>query len=391
MKSERAAKRGPLLALFLVAFVSMTGFGIVIPIVPFFGGHLGASATEITYAIGAYSLGQFIAAPLWGRLSDRYGRKPILVSTLALTALFYVILAQAETIDEVGVTRFLTGLVAGNIAAVFAAAADISTPETRARTMGALGAGVGLGFIVGPAIGGLVAGADTDQAAFARIAYCAALMAAASVLVAVAILPETRDPNAPRAPRGLTPFWTRPRLFALLAVTLATLTAQALMESSFGIWSDKELGWGPPQLGAAFAGLGLVTAMLQGGAMGRLARRFGEQRLLVGGLALYAAGFAVMIFAHTTPVAIAGMALLALGGGVVSPSLQSLVSGEAGENERGAVLGIQQSAASLGRVLGPLASGSVFDALGHNAPFALGALLMLLAAGIAAFATRRKA
>jgi len=388
MPPERASSRGPLLALFLVVFVSMTGFGIVIPIVPFFGAHLDASATQITYAIGAYSLGQFIAAPLWGRLSDRFGRRPILIATLALTAVFYVVLAQAETIDEIGVTRFLTGLVAGNIAAAFAAGADLSTDQTRARTMGVLGAGVGLGFIVGPAIGGLVAGADPAQVDFARVAYIAAAIAGVSALVALAVLPETRPADAPRRVGGVPPFWTRPRLFALVAVTLITLTAQALMESSFGLWSEKELAWGPPQLGATFAVLGLVTAALQGGAMGRLSKRFGEARLLVGGLLVYAAGFGFLVFAHTPVHTVAAMALLALGGGVVSPSLQSLVSREASAEERGAVLGVQQSASSLGRVFGPLAAGPVFDALGHNAPFGLGAILMLAAAAIAFSATR---
>lgn len=388
MKPEAASRRGPLFALFLVVFVSMTGFGIVIPIVPFFGVHLGASATEITYAIGAYSFGQFLAAPLWGRLSDRYGRRVILISTLGLTAVFYVVLAQAETIDEIGLTRFMTGLVAGNIAAAFAAAADISTEETRARTMGVLGAGVGLGFIVGPAIGGLVAGGDPTQADFARVAYVAAALAAASVVAAILLLPETRPADAPRQARRMPQFWTRPRLFALIGVTLLTLTAQALMESSFGIWSEKELDWGPPQLGATFAALGLVSAMLQGGGMGRLAQRFGEARLLTGGLVLYALGFTLLVFAHDVALVITAMLLLALGGGVVSPSLQSLVSREAAAEERGAVLGLQQSASSLGRVFGPLASGPVFDTLGHNAPFAVGAGLMVLAAALAALAMR---
>ena len=390
MPQGEGTHRGPLLALMLVVFVSMTGFGIVIPIVPFFGVHLGADATAITYAIGAYSLGQFIAAPLWGRLSDRFGRRPILIATLALTAVFYVVLAQASTIDEIGLTRFMTGLVAGNIAAAFAAAADISSEETRARTMGMLGAGVGLGFIVGPAIGGLVAGGAPDQADFARVAYVAAGLAAASVVVAMLVLRETRPAGAPIRSAALTPFWTRPRLFALMGVTLLTLTAQALMESSFGLWSEKELGWGPPQLGATFAALGLVSALLQGGAMGRLARHFSEGQLLTGGLALYAAGFGALIFAHDSTHAIAAMVLLALGGGVVSPSLQALVSREAAAQERGAVLGVQQSASSLGRVFGPLASGPVFDGLGHNAPFALGAVLMVAAAAIAAAATLKR-
>jgi len=390
MPPSRASGRGPLLALLLVVFVSMTGFGLVIPIVPFFGVHLGATATQITLAIGAYSFGQFLAAPLWGRLSDRFGRRPILIATLALTAVFYVVLAHADTIDEIGITRFMTGLVAGNIAAAFAAAADLSTEQTRARTMGALGAGVGLGFIVGPAIGGLVAGAAPDQADFARVGYVAAALAAAAAVAAVFLLPETRPQDAQRQTGRRIAFWSRPRLFALVGVTLLTLTAQALMESSFGLWSHVELQWGPPQLGATFCALGLVSALLQGGGMGRLTKLFGEAHLLTAGLVLYAAGFGALYFAHSAGPAIAAMVLLALGGGVVSPAMQALVSLEAAPEERGGVLGVQQSASSLGRVFGPLASGPVFDMLGHNAPFALGALLMALAAAIAGAVTLRR-
>jgi DHA1 family tetracycline resistance protein-like MFS transporter len=381
--SEGGLKRGPMLALFLTVFVSMTGFGIVIPVTPFFGLHLGASATEITYTLGAYSLGQLIASPLWGRLADRYGRRPILIGTLALTALSYIALAYAQTIHEIGAIRFAAGLAAGNIAAAFAAATDLSTLETRAKAMGVVGAGFGFGFIVGPALGGFLAGADPTQADFARVCWAAAALAGAAALTAWAILPETRPKDAPPQAAGLIAFWKRPALFALIAVTLLTIAAQALMESAFGLWSHAALGWGPPQMGALFGVVGLMSALLQGLGAGALSRRFGEARLLFAALSLYVAGFTVLFFASEAAMTIFGMTLLAAGAGVLGPSLQSLVSREAAPQERGAVVGVQQSASALGRVLGPLAAGPIYDGFGQNAPFALGAALAFAAALIA--------
>lgn len=386
-----AARRGgALLALFVVMVVSMTGFGIVIPIVPFFGLEQGETATAITIALGTYSLGQLIAAPIWGRLSDRFGRRPVLVASVAMTGSAYVALAFASTMLEVGAVRFVAGLMAGSVGAAFAAAADLSTEETRARAMGVTAAGFGLGFIIGPAIGGMLAGPYADQAAFARVCYTAAGLAAAAAVIAAILLPETRRPGGQEGTRG-SPLavLSRPVLALLAAVTLLSVAAIALMETVFGIWAKGALAWGPVETGWAFAALGLVAAALQGLASGALARRFGERRLVALGLALYVAGFLVLTVSLTPVAAILGLLLIAAGAGFLTPSLQSLVSKEAPPNERGLVLGAQQSASSLGRVLGPLAAGPAFDLVSPTAPFVAGAALSIGALLCAWLATRR--
>jgi MFS transporter, DHA1 family, tetracycline resistance protein len=374
---SQSAGRGALLPLFLVVFVSMTGFGLLIPIGPFFGTHLGASATEITYAFGAYSFGQLIAAPLWGRLSDKIGRRPVLILTLSLTAALYLVLSIAQSMWDVGLTRLAAGVAAGNIGAALAAAADISTPENRAKSMGVLGAGFGLGFIVGPAIGGLAAGADPSQQDFARVCYYAAGLAGVAALAAFFRFKETRPAHLPAQPQGAArAMLTKPALLALLGITLAMITAQALMEQVFALWSAGLLAWGPVEVGLIFAAVGVIAAGLQGGATGWLTARFGEKNLLAAGLVLFVSGLLGLAFATTSVAAIAALAVLAVGSGLGGPALQSLVSYQADPESRGAVQGLQQSASALGRVIGPLAAGPAFDGLGHTAPFLIGAGLV---------------
>lgn len=382
---------GALLALFLVVFVSMTGFGVLVPITPFFGLHMGADAGEITIAMGAYSLGQLVAAPLWGRVSDKYGRRPVLIVTLALTAISYIVLARVDTILAFGFVRFAAGLAAGNIGAAFAAATDISTPDTRARAMGVVGAGFGLGFIVGPAIGGLIAGQDPGPADFARVCYVACGLAAVAAFVAFFLLKETRPHDLPpRQPGQFRALFSRPVLVQLVAATLFGVTAQAMLETSFGLWADEKLGWGPPETGVNLGALGLVAALLQGMGAGPLAKRFGEARLLSVGYALYAVGFLGLALAESAMLAIGAVTLLGIGAGLIGPSAQSLISQQAGGEERGAVLGFQQSASSLGRVIGPSLAGPMMHHYGLATPYLFASILCAGALVLALSSMRRR-
>lgn len=392
--SDTSARKhgGALLALFLVVFVSMTGFGVLVPITPFFGLHMGADAGQITIAMGAYSLGQLVAAPLWGRVSDRYGRRPVLIVTLVLTGVSYLVLARVETIFAFGFVRFAAGLAAGNVGAAFAAATDISSPETRARAMGVVGAGFGLGFIVGPAIGGLIAGQAPAATDFARVCFVACALAGIAALVAFFLLQETRPDDLPlRKPGQFRALFSRAVLVQLVGATLLGVTAQAMLETSFGLWADEKLGWGPPEIGVNLGALGLVAALLQGMGAGPLAKRFGEPALLRTGYALYAAGFLLLAFAAAPFVAIFAVTLLGIGAGLIGPSAQSLISQQAAGDERGAVLGFQQSASSLGRVIGPVLAGPMMHHYGLATPYVFAGLLCAGALVLAWTSTRARA
>jgi DHA1 family tetracycline resistance protein-like MFS transporter len=360
----------------------MTGFGVFLPIFPFLALHLGASATATTIAMGCYSLGQFVASPWWGRLSDRVGRKPILIVGLVGNCISYLILSQAQNIEMLAAARLFGGLMAGNVGAAFAAAADLADDKTRARNMGLLGAAVGLGFIAGPALGAVMIGRVPDSQSFSQVCLLSAGLAGLAAVVAFALfresLPkEARRPQGASRVRRTTLLLTRPALQRFIAVMLVMITAQALMESTFGLWADAALRWGPRQVGYALAGLGIGSVLLQGGGAGRASRALGERTMLIVGLGLLVAGFAGMAVAHSEAVLIVSLAVLVVGIGFATPALNALIAEQAATEERGAVMGLSQSASALGRVLGPMCAGAIFDAFGHGAPFAVAATLML--------------
>jgi predicted MFS family arabinose efflux permease len=372
---------GDLAALIGVVFVAMTGFGVFLPVFPFLALHVGASPTQATLAMGAYSFGQLIAAPIWGRISDRIGRKPILIAGLIASMVSYLLLAHADTILGIGGARLFAGLMAGNMGAAFAAAADLARPATRARNMGLLGAAAGTAFIAGPGIGALIVSGASGAEGFTRVCYASAVLALLAALAAVFLFRETlpkekrRDPAMPRV-RSRMLLRTRPVLTRLAAIMLLVVTGQAMLESVFGLWADVEFHWGAKEVGWTLAGLGFGAALMQGGASGAAARRIGEDAALRIGLVFSAAGFVLATQASHHLVAIAALAALVIGFGLITPALQSLFAAQGGEDERGAVMGLAQSSSALGRVLGPATSGAIFDAFGHDAPFYVGAILL---------------
>lgn len=378
------SRTGSMLAVASVVLIGMTGFGIFLPIFPFLSLELGATPTATTIAMGVYSLGQLISSPLWGRLSDRVGRKPILITGLVGSVISYLWIAHAGTVYELGAARLFGGLMAGNVGAAFAVAADLGDDKTRARNMGLLGAAVGIGFIGGPALGALLIGAEPSRGDFALVCYASAALAGLAALAALLLFRESLAPEA-RAQRGAA----RPSRFALLTsrasllrfviVMFLVIAAQALMETTFGLWADAELSWGPREVGWTLAVLGAGAALLQGGGAGRAARVLGERMTLLIGLALFAAGFAGLSVSHEVATMAASLAAFVIGIGLATPALNALIAAQAGENERGEVMGLSQSASALGRVAGPLGAGALFDQLGSGAPFAMAALLIIAA------------
>jgi MFS transporter, DHA1 family, tetracycline resistance protein len=396
--AQPSPRQPSLYALLPIVFVSMAGFGLLVPILPFLALKFGATGTETTWLLGVYSLGQFFAAPLWGRLSDRIGRRPVLLVSLVGIGVSYLFLAWSSNIYEMGAARLFGGLMAGNIGAAFAYASDVSGPKDRAKSMGLIGASFGLGFIVGPALGGWLAGAEPEIVDFHRVCYAAAGAVALALVIALFSLKEslTAELRAQQAhsaqglvPEGTLKLLARPVLATLVIVMLLITTAQALMESSFGLWADAVLQWGPHQLGFVFMGVGVISALLQGGASGRLAGRFGERRVVAAGIGILGLGFVGLGFATTPGFSIAAMVLLAIGVGLIGPALTSLVSQEAADHERGRVMGLQQSAGSLSRVLGPLMAGPLFDAFGPSSPFLFGSVLVA-GGGVFLWWSRRK-
>lgn len=378
-----------LAVLVLVVLIGMTGFGIFLPIFPFLALELNASPTAATIAMGAYSFGQLVSSPFWGHLSDRVGRKPVLIVGLLGGVVSYLWIARAGSVEELGAARLFGGLMAGNVGAAFAAAADLADNRTRARNMGFLGAAVGLGFIAGPAFGAWLIGDAPDRAAFASVCLTSAALAGVAAFAAFALFDETHAAPVRAAHRD-TPrqshvalLGARPALARFAAVMLLAIAAQALMETTFGLWAEAEFGWGPSEVGWTLAGLGVGAVMMQGGLAGRAARVLGERTTLLVGLALFAAGFGGLAVSHEPATMAAALTALVIGIGLATPALNALIAEQAGEGERGAVMGISQSAGALGRVLGPLGAGALFEHVGVAAPFVAAALLILAALFVA--------
>jgi DHA1 family tetracycline resistance protein-like MFS transporter len=370
--------------LFLIVVVDLIGFGLVIPLLPFYAERFAASPQQVTALMAVFSLMAMLTAPVWGRLSDSVGRRPVLMVSMAAAALAYLWMGFADALWMLFAARGLAGACAGNIAAANAYIADVTTPENRARGMGLIGAAFGLGFIIGPALGGVVAGSNVATADLRSPGLIACALSLIALLGVVFVLKESLPQGVAARPRrsrmsALRDALGRTVLARLLAIFFLTILAFAGMESTFALWAMAQFGWGPAQTGYLFTYVGLLSAVMQGGLIGRLTARFGEERLLVAGLASIAAGLLILPLARDLPVLLVATAGLALGMGAMQPSLNSLISRRAGAEEQGEVMGVAQSVGSLSRVLGPLVAGALFAGLGRDTPFFCGMVLVVVA------------
>jgi DHA1 family tetracycline resistance protein-like MFS transporter len=296
--------------------------------------------------------------------------------------LAYLWLGAATDLWMLFAARALAGACAGNIAAAQAYIADITKPEQRAHGMGMIGAAFGLGFILGPALGGFLAGSNPATADLQTPAWVAAGLSFAALCSVAVVLRE----SLARDRRGLAPATSRiglirgalrrPVLSRLIVIFFMVILAFAAMESIFALWALRQLDWGPQKVGYVFAYLGLLSAIMQGGLTRRLTKRYGEERLLLCGLVLLAAGLLVVPFSLDLPILGGAFALLAIGLGLTQPALNSLISRRAGAEEQGQVLGVTQSVGSFSRVIGPPLAGYLFAYVGHSSPFLWGAALV---------------
>lgn len=395
--SDRRQASG-LLPIFVVVVVDLVGFGLYIPLLPFYAESFDAAPWLVGLAMATYSFTQFLSAPFWGNASDRHGRKPVLAIGMAGSVVSYLWLGFADGLTELFLARALNGLMAGNIAAAFAYVADVTTRETRARGMGVVGAAFGLGFIAGPAVGGILAGSDPANADFLRPALAAAGLSGIALLLTLFWLQESRtreiremaasDRKTSRL-RQLSLGLSTPGLSGLLILILMATFVFAGLESTFAMWSRRQFGWGPEQNGYLFAGIGVMSAAIQGGLVGRLTTRFGEKNLIVLGAVCLALGLGMLPFADGLGMLIVAMAIAAFGFSIMSPTLNALVSLQVSDDQQGGALGLTRSAATLARILGPAFAGAMFSVAGMHAPYFFGAAIMLAVTGIAISVGRR--
>jgi MFS transporter, DHA1 family, tetracycline resistance protein len=375
-----------LLALFFVSVIDILGFGILIPLVPYMGDRFGVPAQWITPILGAYSLFQFLSAPFWGRLSDRYGRRMILMTSLSGACVSYIMLGLANNVWWLIGSRILGGFMAGNIAAAFAYASDVSEPRNRAASLGLIGAAIGIGFTIGPAVGGVLAGNDVATANFARPAIVSAFLSVLAIALVAFVLPEsnTAAQRAQHSMRSRSSAWRllldRPALRFVACATLLVTASQSILESIFAIWALNKFGFGPRTVGLLLFCFASLAVLTQGGLVRVLVPRLGEPKLATIGILAYVVGLVLVGESPGWVATAAGLALCGIGTGSFSPSASALASKQSSDHDRGAVMGTYQSSSSLARVIGPFISGPVYAAFGPSAPYLLGALVAAPAA-----------
>ncbi len=373
--------KAPLRILFCVSIIDVLGFGVLIPLIPYMGERFHASPEVITAILGSYSLCQFIAAPFWGRLSDRHGRRAILMSSLGGACVSYAILAVANGLGLLLLSRMLAGFMAGNLAAAFAYASDVSTPEDRAHSMGIVGAAIGVGFMFGIPVGGALSGNDAATANFMRPALVSVALSLLGLLLVRFKLPESRTPaeRAQRHVRGPSPLRLlreRAALRSIAGAALLVVCSYGILESIFVIWAFGRFGVGPRTVGLALFGVSLLTVLMQGGFIRALVPRLGEAVLGTLGALAYALGLIIVAIAgRSVPLVGVGLALAGLGMGAFTPCASALASKQSSDGDRGAVMGTYQASTSLARVIGPFVSGYLYEILGPDSPFLVGAII----------------
>jgi multidrug resistance protein len=366
--------RSPLIVIFTTVFIDLIGFGIVIPVLPYYaeGTVFNATPRMVGLLFASYSVMQLIFSPVLGRLSDKYGRRPVLLLSIIGTGIGFLVLGFAQTLFMLFVGRILDGITGGNISTAQAYIADITTEENRAKGMGLIGAAFGLGFIFGPAIGGIL----SQWGIHVPFLFAAALCFANAVLLYFT-LPETVTADHPtkslagaRSFRNVLNSMKRPGLALVLIIYFLFIVAFSIMTTAFSLFTMFRFGYNAQHTGYLFAYVGLIAVIIQGGLIGRLVKRFGELPLVIFG----ALCFAISLFAvpFVGPAA-GGLAALLVGGGVFSmgnslaaPALTSLASKSVGRAEQGVVLGVTQSVASLARAVGPfLAAMLINSSIAH--------------------------
>jgi len=360
--------RSPLLAIFLIVAVDVLGLTIMIPLLPFYAEKLGASATEVGWLIGIYAACQLFSGPLLGRLSDHTGRKPLLLVSQAGTFAGFIVTAFAPNLWILFLARAIDGCTAGNLSLAQAYISDVTKPEERAKSFGIIGIAFGLGFLIGPAVSGLLAQYDYRYPIFA-----AAALSATSILTTYLLLPSVTPGGAGANPTGpggkrltlvqwgaYVEYFRQPRLAGYLWQFFAFAFGFSMFVGGMPLVLAQRLAFGPKQVGYTWAFAGLLGIFLQGPALGRLVKRFGERALNRTGFLGYTVGYAILGFCTSIPVLALATAVTSLGG-LVRPTLTSMITQTAPREEQGVVLGLTQSLNSVAMIAAPPLGGFLID------------------------------
>ena len=358
-------------------FVDLIGFGIIIPLLPFYTEQVGGGPAILGLLIAAFFAMQFVFSPILGRLSDRVGRRPVLLGSLVLSTAGHLTLSFANSLVLLFTARILAGVASGNLSVAQAYVADRTTPQERPRGMGLIGAAFGVGFAVGPVIGGTFAPLGLAAPALAAAALAASNFGLAALLLPESLTPDMRRRNGTRRRTSFRDAIRRPAIRALLITFILVSFAFSGIPVAFPSLGIAYFGLGTTELALIFVYIGVIQIVV-GTAAGRLARRAGEERLVATGTVAMMAGLAAVPWIANVNAYVLLTGVVATGVAIAFPLVPSLVSKRTPPHEQGAILGITQSLGSLARVPGPLVAGVLFEQVNTAAPFLLGAGLMAI-------------
>lgn len=371
-------KGKPLLTIFFVVFLDLVGFGIIIPILPYYSREFGATAFTLGWLMASYSIAQFVFSPFWGSISDHYGRRPVLVLTICGGVLSTLATALAPNLVMLFLARTLAGVFGANISTASAYIADVTKPEDRAKGMGIIGAGFGLGFIFGPAIGGIL-----SPYGFRTPMYLAAFLSFLNLIFAYLRIEEPTISEANRKDNRrhfsfslLNKALKKPETaLPLITFFLVTLGFTQL-EVAFGLYVLYKFNYTAREAGMLLALMGVIMVIIQGGLIGRLSKKFGETGLIKVGLILMSLALLFAGMADSIGIFVLSLVLISIANGIINPSTSSLMSKGSEPSERGAMMGVYQSGASLSRILGPPISGFLFEHISKPSPIFSASFLM---------------
>jgi DHA1 family tetracycline resistance protein-like MFS transporter len=363
-------------------FVNIAGFSLILPLLPFYGPLFGAGAFEVAVLFAAYSLGNVFGEIFWGRQSDRWGRRAVLVATTAGAALTYIAFAYAPGLWLAVAIRVVNGFFGGTLSVAQGFIADSSPPEKRAKAMGLFGASFSLGFAFGPVLGGLLAGAGTTLDDFHAPILAAAAMSAITAIWSLLVLRDARPPIGKTAPlprygEAFRYVVTHSLLLRLFVISFFGIAAFASMEAVYGLWSEANFGWTAKDLGFAFIAIGAGGLIVQLFFLHPLVVRFGEGRVIIGGLVLLACSMLLQPILREPYVAVLLMGTLMMGHSLTFPTSGALTSRTAPVERQGSVMGLLMASNAFGRIVVPPAFGLIYD-LGRDAPWYAGAAMIAL-------------
>jgi len=378
-------KKSPLASILSIVFIDLVGFGMIIPILPLYAQRFQATEWQIGLLLASYSFMQFLASPVLGSLSDRYGRKPVLLCSLIGSAVGYMLMANAVSLATLFAARILAGISGASVGTASAYIADITPPENRSKRIGLIGAAFGVGFVLGPAIGGIL-----SHFSVAAPFWFAAILSILNAIIMWIVLPEPeRHAVRQQGPVNLRETFEQAGSWRLAVITITYfigIAGFAIVTVIYAQVSNRRFDLNQSQISYIFVMMGLIGAMIQGGAIGRLAKRFGDVDLAITGFAVMALSMMAMPLAHSIPVFLVFSAGLAMGNSLSQPTISAIASKGASPALQGRVLGIVQSAGSLGRVFGPVIAGILLtsDHLRSNGrygntPFLVGGFIMGIA------------